>query len=416
MGTASHRAHHRSVWALREPARLGLTTMVLGASTLSLQAWLTNRHAWRTAGFVAAAAVARASVVILFVLAITVIVIALRPKRTVYQALGVIASANLVLGVITARPHLALAGAVSLSLLLAARSLWWELSDRRASRRGRVILIVASTLLVGLFLFERPRGTLIVMFVLVLLATLGAALWGLILLVKNAPPPVGSGPLDTVYEEYAGSGISPFTLMRDKRYFWNAEHTAYLAYAARAGAAIVLGPGVGPAEVLPSLYAEFRAESRRSGWSVGFYQVPQSMAAAYGRGHGYRIGSEAIVDLQRLTVQGPLMAKLRHEVSRARRNGVAVSLVPDDKISPETRRAMRGLTEMRMQHRHFGEMGFSVGRRDDVPAVPTLVGLAHNVAGDLVAYVTWLRLPAARGVALDAMRRSTDAPGGSMDL
>jgi phosphatidylglycerol lysyltransferase len=71
---------------------------------------------------------------------------------------------------------------------------------------------------------------------------------------------------------------------------------------------------------------------------------------------------------------------------------------------------------MRIQNRHFGEMGFSVGRNDDVPAVPTTVGLAHNAAGELVAYVTWLSLPAARGVSLDAMRRHADAPGGTMDL
>jgi phosphatidylglycerol lysyltransferase len=140
------------------------------------------------------------------------------------------------------------------------------------------------------------------------------------------------------------------------------------------------------------------------------------MADGFGWGHGYRIGSEAIVELDGLTLEGPVMAKLRHEVSRAQRNGVIITTVPDAAITPQTRWAMRGLTEMRIQNRHFGEMGFSVGRSDDVPAVPTTVGLAHNAAGELVAYVTWLSLPAARGVSLDAMRRRADAPGGTMDL
>jgi phosphatidylglycerol lysyltransferase len=236
------------------------------------------------------------------------------------------------------------------------------------------------------------------------------------LLVRNAPLPSSIGPLATVYEEYARAGISPFTLMHDKRYFWNHEGTAYLAYAARAGAAVVLGPGVGPAAALPSLYAEFRAESHRRGWRVGFYQVPQAMANEFGWAHGYKIGSEAIVDLDGLTLEGSVMAKLRHEVSRARRNGVTVRIVPNAAVTPRIRRAMHGLTEMRIQHAHFGEMGFSVGRSDDVPAVPTTVGLAYDAQGELVAYVTWLSLPAARGVSLDAMRRRADAPGGTMDL
>jgi phosphatidylglycerol lysyltransferase len=219
-----------------------------------------------------------------------------------------------------------------------------------------------------------------------------------------------------VYEEYARAGISPFTVMHDKRYFWNRQGTAYLAYAARAGAAVVLGPGVGPGEALPSLYSEFREESHRRGWRVGFYQVPLAMAHEFGWAHAYRIGSEAIVNLEHLTLEGPAMAKLRHEVSRARRNGVSVTLVRDTAVTTETRRAMQGLTEMRIISRRFGEMGFSVGRGDDTPAVPTMVGLAHNASGELVGYVTWLSLPAARGVALDAMRRRPDAPGGTMDL
>src|SRR5258708_18920561 len=352
---------NHSVRALREPLRMGLTVMVLGAAALSLQAWLSNRHVWRTAGFVAATALTKVAVVLVLVLIVAGLLVALRPKRTVQQALMVIALANVVLGMVTGRPILALAGAIGFALTVIARSLWWELSDTRASRLGSWILLAASGLLVGLFLVERPKGTLIVLFMLVFLIALGAALWGLLLLVRNAPLPSGIGPLSTVYEEFARAGISPFTLMHDKRYFWNRQRTAYLAYAARAGAAVVLGPGVGPAGALPSLYAEFREESHRRGWRVGFYQVPMAMAAEFGWAHGYRIGSAAIVDLAGLTLERPVMAKLRHEVSRARRNGVTVTVLPDAAVTTRTRRAMRGPTEMRSQDRHFGEMGCSVG-------------------------------------------------------
>jgi lysylphosphatidylglycerol synthetase-like protein (DUF2156 family) len=405
-----------SIRAFREPLRMGLTVMVLGAAALSLQAWLSNRHVWRTAGFVAATALTKAAIVLVLVLVVAGVLVALRPKRTVQEALMVIAIANVFLGVVTGRPVLALAGAIGFALVVIARPLWWELSDTRASRLGRFVLLAATGLVVALFLLERPKGTLIALFTLIFLIALGAGLWGLLILVRNAPLPSSIGPLATVYEEYARAGISPFTLMHDKRYFWNREGTAFLAYAARAGAAVVLGPGVGPAAALPSLYTEFREESHRRGWRVGFYQVPQAMADEFGWGHGYRIGSEAIVDLDNLTLEGSVMAKLRHEVSRAHRNGITVRVVPDAAITPQTRRAMCGLTEMRIQNRHFGEMGFSVGRTDDVPAVPTTVGLAHDAEGKLVAYATWLSLPAARGVSLDAMRRRADAPGGTMDL
>src|ERR1700716_2212470 len=266
-----------TVRACREPLRMGLTVMVLGAAALSLQAWLSNRHVWKPTGFVAATALTKAAVVLVLVLVVAGLLVALRPKQTVQQALMVIALANVVLGMVTARPILALAGAIGFVLTVIARSLWWELSDTRSSRLGRFVLLAATGLVVALFLLERPKGTLIVLFTLVFLIALGAGFCGLMLLVRNAPLPSGIGPLATVYEEYARAGISPFTLMHDKRYFWNREGTAYLAYAARAGAAVVLGPGVGPAAALPSLYAEFQAESHHRGWRVGFSPVPAAM-------------------------------------------------------------------------------------------------------------------------------------------
>src|SRR5258708_16510217 len=225
---------NHSVRALREPLRMGLTVMVLGAAALSLQAWLSNRHVWRTAGFVAATALTKVAVVLVLVLVVAGVLVALRPKRTVQQALMVIALANVVLGMLTSRPVLALAGAIGFALIVIARSLWWELSDTRASRLGRFVLLAATGLVVALFLVQRPKGTLIALFTLVFLIALGAGLWGLLLLVRNAPLPSSVGPLATVYQEDARAGISPFTLMHDNGYFGHTDGTAYLAYAARA--------------------------------------------------------------------------------------------------------------------------------------------------------------------------------------
>src|SRR3977135_1903189 len=171
--------------ALREPLRMGLTVMVLGAAALSLQVWLSNRHVWRTAGFVAATALTRAAVVVVLVLVLAGLLVALRPKRTVQQALMVVALANVVLGMVTGRPILALAGAIGFALTAIARSLCWELSDRQASRLGRVVLLAATGLVIALFLLERPKGTLLALFTLIFLIALGAGLWGMMLLVRN---------------------------------------------------------------------------------------------------------------------------------------------------------------------------------------------------------------------------------------
>ncbi len=402
--------------SLRTVLRVGVTFAVLGAAALSFQAWVSSSHSGRSAGFAAAVALAPLGILLLLVVAIVGLAVALRPKRTMQQALVVVASSDTLMALSTSRPGMALAGAIGLSLLVTARSLWSELSDIRASRLGRLVLVGAGALLAGLFLIERPKGALLVLVVLLLVIALTAAFWALLLLVRNAPLPSDGGPLQTVYQAHAAAGVSPFALMQDKRYFWNQQATAFLAYATRAGAAVVLGPGIGPSESLPALYRAFRDECHRRGWRLSFYQVPSAMADSLSWGVRYRLGDEAIVNLEELTLEGPRMAKLRHEVSRGRRNGVTTRMVPAAELSEVERTDMRELTAGCAEHRAFGEMAFSVSRGIDPPRAPTTVGLARDCEGRLVAYATWLSLPAARGVALDAMRRRPGAPGGAMDL
>jgi phosphatidylglycerol lysyltransferase len=397
-------------------ARAALSVSLLGAATLSAQAWLAThgRHSAAALGLAALAPVLALALTLAGGVALVVLV---RPKQTVRGALLVLAVTGILLALWSPRPLLAAVSTLGLSIVLTRGGLWWEMSDGRASRRAYWVLAsAAAALLLLLLVLDHPRGFLLTIAGLTLLAVLTATVWGLLLLAKNAPLPAGSGPILSAYRDYAQSGISPFALTRDKLTFWNQERTAFLAFATRAGVAVVLGPGVGPAGRLPGLYREFRAESHRRGWRVAFYQVSGEMADGLGWGKRYRLGDEAIVDLDSLTLKGSVMAKLRHEVSRATRQGVSVQVVPVANLTPKTRDAMEALAEVWTGRKALGTMAFSVGRHDDPPSVPTTVGLAYEATGQLIAYTTWYALPGAGGLVLDEFRRHPDAPGGAMHL
>src|SRR3979490_1136200 len=173
-----------SVRALREPLRMGLTVMVLGAAALSLQAWLSNRHVWRTAGFVAATALTKAAIVLVLVLVVAGVLVALRPKRTVQEALMVIAIANVFLGVVTGRPVLVVAGAISFALVVIAQMLERCPTGTVARRLGRFVLLAATGLVVALFLLERPKTRPTNFLLSYLINAGGAGLWGMLLLVR----------------------------------------------------------------------------------------------------------------------------------------------------------------------------------------------------------------------------------------
>lgn len=397
--------------------RTGLTLAVLTTSVLAVQAWIVAPKVWQPAGLTATAILAPLSVLLAVILLPALVRFALKPKRALHDALLVVACGGALLAVAAGRQDLTLAIGGALLLVLAARPLWPELTDARASRQGWTLLAGAGLVVMALFLVEWPSAFLMSLGTIALVVALAAAAWGFWLLTKNAPLPLqpDAGPLRGTYAGHAEAGVTPFTLMRDKQYFWSRDHRAYLAFACRADVAVVLGPAVGPANSVEQLSEEFRAACRLRGWRIAYYQVSESVARRVGSARKL-LGSEALIDLSRLTLEGPAMAKLRHEVSRGKRNLITITILPLEQVTGEARSAMQALAAAWSAGHAFGEMAFSVGRQDDRPTAPTVVGLAHDPGGRLVAYCTWLRLPAVPALALDEIRRAPDAPGGAMDL
>jgi lysylphosphatidylglycerol synthetase-like protein (DUF2156 family) len=397
--------------------RSGLTLAVLATSILAVQAWIIAPKAWQPAGLTATAILAPLSALLAVILLPALVRFALKPKRALHDALLVAAGSGALLAVAAGRQDLTLATGAALLVTLAGRPLWPELTDTRASRQGWTLLAGAGLVVLALFLVEWPSALFLTLAAVVLAVALAAAGWGCWLLTKNAPLPLHpeAGPLAATYAAHAEAGVTPFTLMRDKQYFWSRDHRAYLAFACRADVAVVLGPAVGPAESAQKLSEEFRSACRLRGWRIAYYQVSESVAARVG-GVRKLLGSEALIDLDGLTLEGAAMAKLRHEVSRGKRNHITITLLPLEQLTSDARAAMEMLAAAWSAGHTLGDMAFSVGRLDDRPTAPTVVGLAYDQAGRLVAYCTWLRLPAVPGLVLDEIRRLPDAPAGAMDL
>src|SRR5712692_511271 len=397
--------------------RTGLTLAVLATSVLAVQAWIVAPKAWQPAGLTATAVLAPLSGLLAVILLPALVRFALKPKRALHDALLVAAGSGALLAVAAGRQDLTLATGAALLGTLAGRPLWPQLTDTRASRQGWSLLAGAGLVVLALFLVEWPSALFVSLGAVVLAVALAAAGWGFLLLTKNASLPFrpDKGPLRSTYTAHAEAGVTPFTLMRDKQYFWSRDHRAYLAFACRADVAVVLGPTGGPAESAQKLSEEFRSACRLRGWRIAYYQVSESVAARVG-GARKLLGSEALIDLNGLTLEGPAMAKLRHEVSRGKRNHITITVLPLGHVTSAARAAMESLATAWGAGHTLGEMAFSVGRLDDRPTAPTAVGLAYDQAGRLVAYCTWLCLPAVPALVLDEIRRLPDAPAGAMDL
>jgi lysylphosphatidylglycerol synthetase-like protein (DUF2156 family) len=398
--------------------RLLLTAAALGTAGLALMAWIDAPRAWQPAGLAVARVVGPLSLAVVVVTVPAVLRLVDSPKRALREVLLILTAVGILLGLAAGSANAMLLSSITLIALVLARRLWSQQSDPGARAQGWTLLGASGIAALALLFFDRPSGTLLLMFAALSVAAVAAAAWGLVLVVRNAPLPLESdrGPLRTAYRDHAAAGVSPFALMADKRWFWSRDRKAFLAYGLRSGVAVVLGPGVGPASSVEAIYREFRSACHAGGWKLGFYQVSGDFLSSLGWGVQRQIGSEAIVDLARLSLEGPSMAKLRHEVSRGQRNGVAVTITSGSELAPAVRHAMGTLAASWLGGHILGEMTFSVGCRKDQPEAPATVGLAYDKDGTLVAYCSWLAVPANRGVVLDEIRRTPKTPGGAMDL
>jgi lysylphosphatidylglycerol synthetase-like protein (DUF2156 family) len=398
--------------------RLLLTVAALGAAGLGLKAWIEAPHVWQPAGLAVARVIGPLSLALIVVVVPAVLRLVDSPKSALRDVLLIITGIGVLLGLAAGSAGAVMFSSVTLVALMLARRLWSQHSDPGAKARGWTLIGAAGIAALALLFFDRPSGTLLLFFGVMSVAAVAAAAWGLVLVVRNAPLPLESdrGPLRATYRDYAAAGVSPFALMRDKHWFWSRDRTAFLAYGLRSGVAVVLGPGVGPAASVEALYREFRSACHAGGWKLGFYQVPGDLLVSLGWGVQRQIGSEAIVDLGRLSLEGSTMAKLRHEVSRGQRNGITVQIMPRSELTPAMRDTMGTLAASWLGGHALGEMTFSVGCRADQPEAPSTVGLAYDNDGTLVAYCSWLAVPANRGVVLDEIRRTSKTPGGAMDL
>ncbi|MBJ7598055.1 MAG: hypothetical protein DLM67_02785 [Candidatus Nephthysia bennettiae] len=410
----------KDVLPLGALVRALLTFVAVADAFLSLQIWLLHPqpHHHHTAGEVALLAFASMRLAGAIMLAAAALYLATRPKRAFRRILLLLAVFAALMAMAASQPALVAIAAVDCLAALLASSLWPEVSDRRASRLGWSLLGGAVAATAWLFLLQQPDRRMSFLFTLVLALALVAVVSALALLDRNPPLPAAQ-MLPTalaLYRSHAHSGVSPFALMRDKRHFAASDLRSFLPFACSAGSALALGPGIGDAASAARLEVEFRRAARLRGWRPAFYQVSEEVAARMHRTLRLAIGGEAVVDLPGFGLEGSAMAKLRHDVARARRQGVEVRVSPERELDGESRLALEQLDRQSRHDRRLGEMTFSVGRRDDPATVERTFGLAYDRDGRLAAYVTWLWVPASQTMVLDEVKRDHQAPSGAVDF
>ncbi|GAB2754842.1 bifunctional lysylphosphatidylglycerol synthetase/lysine--tRNA ligase LysX [Terrabacter koreensis] len=219
----------------------------------------------------------------------------------------------------------------------------------------------------------------------------------------------------------ADDSLGYFATRRDKASVFSPDGRAAVTYRVLAGVSLASSDPVGDPDSWRAAIEAWRAEAREFGWVPAVLGTSERGARAYAASGGMRVlrlGDEAVLDPARFDLRRASLSPVRHAATRAARAGVTVQV-----------RRQRDLARDELAHvvariddwRHGEtERGFSMalGRRGDPSDGDVLLVTAHLAgrAGPALVGVLGLVPWGRRGVSLDVMRRSPEAPNGVTEL
>lgn len=209
-----------------------------------------------------------------------------------------------------------------------------------------------------------------------------------------------------------------FATRRDKELVFSPDGRAAVAYRVVGGVCLAAGDPVGDPAAWPQAVAVWKARVRQYGW------VPAVLAASEAGARVHvaaglavmALGDEALLHTDRFSLASTSMTEVRRAVRRARRSGITVRIRRHSELSVEE---LGRLGELAGAWRGGeSDRGFSMAlnRWGDPADGQCVVVTAHSredqtVVG-LLSFVPWSR----RGLSLDVMRRSPQAPNGTTEL
>ena len=141
-----------------------------------------------------------------------------------------------------------------------------------------------------------------------------------------------SGPVERAHAMelgrlHAAGALTPFQFGEGTEPFLGSDGHGLVVYGRAGRTAVVLGDPIGPPRSAEAAFAEFIERCVQNDEVPTVYQASASSRhtlVASGL-RPFRVGQEAIIDLEAFGLEGSRRANLRHTVTRAKRGGVVVS-------------------------------------------------------------------------------------------
>ncbi len=198
-----------------------------------------------------------------------------------------------------------------------------------------------------------------------------------------------------------------------RRFFFDGQPR--LGFRVAAGAAVALGPPVGPPETAPSVLHGFRDWCCERGLRAVVCGLPADLTGA-ARAAGYNLtpaGAEAIVDPRHFQPQGRRWREVRAARNRARARGLRFRWMTLEECAAR-RREIDAVSQVWLRTKRPLELRFAFGGAGALLDPATRAAAAEDAHGRIAGFVTWV--PARGGWMLELLRYRPGVMAGLADF
>jgi lysyl-tRNA synthetase, class II len=209
--------------------------------------------------------------------------------------------------------------------------------------------------------------------------------------------------------------LSFFKLRTDKHYFFARDGSAFVGYRVENGVLLCSGDPVGSQDAFGGLLADLRGFAETRGLKLGVVGASEQLCQLYEE-LGLRtmyLGDEAIVELDRFSLEGRPIRKVRQSVHRLAKAGYSAELHELGTLDAETVGELERVVELGRQG--APERGFSMAL-DSLRGEDTIVLVARDDEHAIRGLLHFVPCYGRATVSLSFMRRDPATPNGLVEF
>ena len=217
-------------------------------------------------------------------------------------------------------------------------------------------------------------------------------------------------------ERFGDSPVDHFKTYRDKLFYFPDNFEAFVAYRIANGFAIVLEEPVCADDYKIPVLKEFERHCHKMSLKTAFYRVDETGMSyfSYLKKRKLLIGQEAVLQLDKFTLEGREKKSLRNALNSLKKKGYTTSVC----IAPQSKQLTAELKQVSDEWlRHYGkkEIVFSQGIFDEKEIAQQDVIIIRDEIGSIEAFLNIIPDFAPEECTYDLIRKKAEAPGGCMD-